>query len=110
MFVIARRAVINHGAGGGAEAALLLSGERAAAGARRARQRPHRSDERAAQGAPRPLDASKRVPECCGCSQNYSDSELLVFDDSFFHAAENGHETEARFVLSVDFWKPGLLL
>ena len=30
------------------------------AGARE--QRPHRSDERAAQGAPRPLDASKRVP------------------------------------------------
>ena len=42
--------------------------------------------------------------------RNYSDSELLVFDDSFFHAAENGHETEARYVLSVDFWKPGLLL
>ncbi len=45
-----------------------------------------------------------------GERRNYSDSELLVFDDSFFHAAENGHETEARYVLSVDFWKPGLLL
>ena len=45
-----------------------------------------------------------------GVRKNYSDSELLVFDDSFFHAAENGHETGARFVLSVDFWKPGLLL
>ena len=45
-----------------------------------------------------------------GERRNYSDSELLVFDDSFFHAAENGHETEARYVLSVDFWKPGLLV
>ena len=45
-----------------------------------------------------------------GERRNYSEDEVLVFDDSFFHAAENGHETEARFVLSVDFWKPGLLL
>ena len=45
-----------------------------------------------------------------GVRKNYSESELLVFDDSFFHAAENGHASEARFVLSVDFWKPGLLL
>ena len=45
-----------------------------------------------------------------GERRNYSEDEVLVFDDSFFHAAENGHETEARYVLSVDFWKPGLLL
>ena len=45
-----------------------------------------------------------------GEQRNYSDSELLVFDDSFFHAAENGHASEARYVLSVDFWKPGLLV
>ena len=54
-----------------------------------------------------PPDAFLNV---AGEIRNYSDSELLVFDDSFFHAAENGHETEARYVLSVDFWKPGLLL
>ena len=54
-----------------------------------------------------PPDAFLNV---AGERRNYSDSELLVFDDSFFHAAENGHETEARYVLSVDFWKPGLLL
>ena len=54
-----------------------------------------------------PPDAFLNV---AGERRNYSDSELLVFDDSFFHAAENGHETEARYVLSVDFWKPGLLV
>ena len=45
-----------------------------------------------------------------GERRNYSEDEVLVFDDSFFHAAENGHASEARYVLSVDFWKPGLLV
>ena len=44
-----------------------------------------------------------------GERRNYTKNGLLVFDDSFFHEAVNGHGTKARYVLSVDFWKPGLL-
>lgn len=44
-----------------------------------------------------------------GERRNYTKNGLLVFDDSFFHEALNGHGTKARYVLSVDFWKPGLL-
>ena len=39
----------------------------------------------------------------------FANGTVLVFDDSFFHEAANAGEV-ARYVLSVDFWKPGLFL
>ena len=33
---------------------------------------------------------------------------MVVFDDSFIHSAENYHPTEDRWVLLLNFFKPGV--
>ena len=39
----------------------------------------------------------------------FANGTVLCFDDSFWHEARNDHATAPRVILSVDFWKPGLL-
>ena len=41
-------------------------------------------------------------------SVGWKEGEVVIFDDSFIHSAENFHPTEDRWVLLLNFFKPGV--
>ena len=52
------------------------------------------------------------VPEGCRLfvgqdTHSWREGELVVFDDAFVHSVENRHPERDRYVLLLNFWKPG---